>query len=264
MSGIVIQKKNNVATITLNRPESKNAVTREMWVELLNGVNELAADNDVRCVVLTGAGDAFCAGGDVKDMVDRLNDKKPKTEEQNAAYIRQIVESARMLHEMPKPTIAAINGAAAGAGLSLALACDIRVAVNDAKMTTAFANVGLSGDFGGAWFLSQIIGAAKAKQLFFDPTPISGEKAKEIGIVNEVVPRDQFNEVVKALATQLANGPTKAFGFMKRNFALAESAPLGVYLNQEAMLMGLSFNSKDHSEAAKAFVEKRNPKFTGK
>jgi len=265
MTDIILTKENRTATITLNRPEARNAVTRPMWVELVEILTKLATDDDVGCVVLTGAGDAFSAGGDVKDMVARLkgDEPDPPVDEQQA-FIRSIVEASRLLHEMPKPTIAAINGAAAGAGLSLALACDMRLMAEEAKLTTAFANIALSGDFGGAWFLSRIVGTAKAREMFFMPLPMTGKEAADAGVVNRAVPRDQFSSMLGMLTAHLANGPSKTYGFMKRNFNLAETASLSDYLDQEAMLMTLSFQFEDHKEAAQAFVEKRQPKFKGK
>ena len=265
MSDIELDISGRVATITLNRPEARNAVTRPMWVELVGILSDLSTNDEIGCVVLTGAGDAFCAGGDVKDMVARLKgegDEVPIDEQQ--AFIRRIVEASKLLHEMPKPTIAAINGAAAGAGLSLAFACDMRLMVEDAKLTTAFANIALSGDFGGAWFLSRIVGTAKAREMFYMPLPMTGKEAADAGVVNRAVPHDQFAGMLSMVTTHLANGPSKTFGFMKRNFNLAETASLSDYLDQEAMLMTLSFHLEDHKEAAQAFVEKRQPKFKGK
>lgn len=264
MPDIILEKKNRVATITLNRPEARNAVTRPMWSELLTILTDFSTDDEVGCVVLTGAGDAFCAGGDVKDMVARLSETDQPPVDEQAAFIRQIVDTSRLLHEMPKPTIAAINGAAAGAGLSLAFACDLRLMAEDAKLTTAFSNVALSGDFGGAYFLSKIVGTAKAREMFYFPIPMNGKEAAEAGAVNRAVPRDQFDQTLAMLTTHLAQGPSKTFGFMKRNFTLAETASLSDYLDQEAMLMTLSFQTEDHREAATAFVEKRQPKFKGK
>ena len=264
MPDILVETKNRVATVTLNRPEARNAVTRPMWVELVEIFTRLADDDDVGCVVLTGAEGAFCAGGDVKDMVARLSETNHPPVDEQAAFIRRIVEASRLLHEMPKPTIGAINGAAAGAGLSLALACDMRLMVEDAKLTTAFANIALSGDFGGAWYLSKIVGTAKAREMFYLPLPMTGKEAASAEVVNRAVPREQFDQTLAMITTHLGNGPSKTLGFMKRNFTLAETASLSDYLDQEAMLMTLSFQTEDHREAAQAFVDKRTPKFKGK
>ena len=146
-------------------------MTREMWIELLELLRSVESDNSVGCVILTGAdsgtNQAFCAGGDVKAMVERLETGAQTDLEEDVAFVREIMESARLLHEMPKPTIAAINGACAGAGFSLAMACDIRLANIEAKFTTAFVNIAASGDFGGSWFLSKIVGTAKARELYY-------------------------------------------------------------------------------------------------
>lgn len=264
MTEIIVKKENNVGTIMFNRPDTRNAITRTMWAELLENVKELKDDENIRCVVITGNGEAFCAGGDVKDMVDRLNEKKQETVETQRRFIRKVVEIAQMLYEMPKPTLAAINGAAAGAGLSLALACDIRIIKENAKLTTAFANVALSGDFGGAWFLSKLIGPAKAKEMFFMPEPIIGKDAEKLGIVNVAVPEGEFDNKINEITQRLANAPTQALGYMKQNFITAQNTELDAYLDQEALFMGLSFESDDHAEAAQAFVEKRKPNFKGK
>ena len=165
---------------------------------------------------------------------------------------------------MGKPTIAAINGAAAGAGLSLALACDMRLMVEDAKLTTAFGNIALSGDFGGAYFLTKIVGTAKAREMFFMPLPMTGKEAAAAGVVNRAVPREQFETVLGMITSHIGNGPTKTYDFMKRNLNLALNSTLDDYVDQETMLMTLSFTFEDHREAATAFVEKRQPKFKGK
>ena len=264
MSDIIVETKNGIGKIIFNRPDTRNAITRNMWDELLEIVQKLRDDDKIKCVVITGTGDAFSAGGDIKDMMQRLKEKDQKSPEEQEQFIRCVVESAQILHEMPKPTIAAINGAAAGAGLSLALACDIRVMVKDAKLITAFINVALSGDFGGAWFLSKLVGPAKAREMFFMPEPITGSQAEKIGIVNFATPKNEFDKKVEEIATRLANAPTKTLGFMKQNFLTAQNTPLDEYLDQEAKFMGLSFALEDHREAAQAFLEKRKPNFKGK
>ncbi|MEE9376093.1 MAG: enoyl-CoA hydratase-related protein, partial [Rhizobiaceae bacterium] len=180
------------------------------------------------------------------------------------AFVRGIMEAARLLHEMPKPSIAAINGACAGAGFALALACDIRLTDEDAKFTTAFANVAGSGDFGGSWFLTKIIGTAKARELYYFAPVFSGRLAEEMGIVNKAYDPDDLMEATYDWAERLANGPSIALGYMKKNMNLAEQGTLTQALDQEALHMMLSFRSEDHREAANAFVEKRHPKFTGR
>lgn len=256
--------ENRVLTITLDRPEARNAMTREMWESLLSTLEDAQHDEDIGCVVLTGADPAFCAGGDVKAFAERLTDDNPAPVNEDSRRIRRIMESSRILHEMPKPTIAAVNGACAGAGFALAMACDIRLASVEAKFTTAFANVGLSGDFGGSWFLSKIVGTAKARELYYFATAFDGRIAEEMGVANKSYLPEDLMGAVKDWAEQLANGPGVAIGYMKRNMNLAEHAPLSQALDQEALHMTLSFRTEDHREAAQAFVEKRKPKFNSK
>ncbi len=173
------------------------------------------------------------------------------------------MEVSRLLHEIPKPTIAAIPGAAAGAGLSIALACDMRIAASGAKITTAFAKVGLSGDFGGSWFLTRLVGTAKARELYYLSDVILAEEAERFGMVNRTVAPEALADEARAVALRLAAGPRIALGFMKRNLTLAETEPLGRALDHEALNHSRTAVTEDHREAAKAFVEKRAPVFKG-
>ena len=173
--------QDGIATLTMNRPEARNALTPEMMTALREALPRLAADGSVRAVVLTGAGNAFCAGGDVKRFAERAAaGGMEMTFDERVNDLRVRMDVSRILHEMPKPTLAVIPGAAAGAGLSMALACDMRIAAADSKLTTAFSRVGLSGDFGGSFFLTQIVGAALARELFFTGRVLSGEEALEM------------------------------------------------------------------------------------
>jgi 2-(1,2-epoxy-1,2-dihydrophenyl)acetyl-CoA isomerase len=265
MADLETKIENRVATLTINRPEARNAVTSGMWAEIRDHLQAFADNDDVGVVVLTGAGDkAFSAGGDVKDMAARLTNPEPQKIDEQIAYIQEIVAASRLLHTMPKVTIGAINGAAAGAGLSLALACDLRIMVDDAKLTTAFANIALSGDFGGGYFLSQLVGQAKARELFYLAPTLTGAEAAEMGVVNKAVARADFAGALDQIAQQIANGPTSVFTSMKANFHLAETANLDEYLKIEAERMARSFHSEDHREAALAFVAKRKPVFKGR
>ncbi|MEE9315256.1 MAG: enoyl-CoA hydratase [Rhizobiaceae bacterium] len=259
-----VSKHNRVATITISRPEARNAMTRSMWSELVDLLRSLETDKAVGCIVITGTGGAFCSGGDVKGMLDRLNGKGNASLEEETAFVRSIMEASRLLHEMPKPTIAAINGACAGAGFALALACDMRLADEDAKFTTAFANVAGSGDFGGSWFLTKIVGTAKARELYYFAPIFSGRLAEDMGVVNKAYDADDLMDATVDWAERLANGPSVALGYMKKNMNLAEQGTLSQALDQEALHMMLSFRTEDHREAATAFVEKRDPKFTGR
>jgi 2-(1,2-epoxy-1,2-dihydrophenyl)acetyl-CoA isomerase len=252
-----------VAVLTLNRPERLNALSRSMLGALLEAVQRLAEDPEVGVVVLTGAGRAFCAGGDVKAMAEgREFGGLPF--EARARELRARMEVSRWLHEMPKPTIAQVRGAAAGAGLSLALACDLRIASETARFGTAFARVGYSGDFGGSFFLTRLVGTARARELYFTADMLDAREALGAGLVNRVVPDARLEEETLALASRLARGPRLAYGYMKRNLNAAEHAPLAEVLDLEAWHHTRCGDTEDHREAARAFVEKREPVFRGR
>ena len=254
-----------IATLTLNRPASRNALTTEILFELAQAMPRLAQDPAVRLVVLTGKGGAFCAGGDVKGFANRAADSSnAPTFEQSVQTLRARMEVSRWLHEMPKPTLAVISGPAAGAGLSLALACDMRIAADEAKLTTAFSKVGLSGDFGGSYFLTQILGAAKAREMYFTAEVILGKEAARIGLVNRSVPGEQLAQAAADYARELASLPTIAVGYMKRNLNAAMQNSLSEVLDLEATHMIRTFETHDHKAAAVAFVEKRAPQFEGR
>ena len=264
MDNLLLNKADRVATITINRPDARNAMSREMWPALLKLLEDVQADADVACVVVTGTDPAFCAGGDVKAMTERAEGSNPMSVEEEATLLRGYMECARLLHEMPKPTIAAINGACAGAGFALALSCDLRIADSQAKFTSAFARVAGSGDFGGSWFLSKIVGTAKAREMYYFAETFTGAEAAAMGVVNVAVDREHFATTVESWSERLANGPTVALALMKENFNLAERGSLAQALDQEARNMATAFRSEDHVEAARAFVEKRRPVFKGK
>jgi len=253
-----------IATLTINRPQSRNSMTTEVMQGLSEAMPRLANDPAVRLVVLTGAGGAFCAGGDVKGFVN----KEPGSAnslpfEQNVNLLRASMEVSRWLHEMPKPTLAVISGPAAGAGLSLALACDLRIAADDAKLTTAFSKIGLSGDFGGSYFLNHLVGAAKAREMYFTGEVVLGAQAALIGLVNRSVPKDQLDQAAQAWAIELAALPTLAIGYMKRNLNAGLRGSLSEVLDLEAIHMIRTFETEDHKAAAIAFVEKKLPQFLG-
>ncbi|HEY7851982.1 MAG TPA: enoyl-CoA hydratase-related protein [Caulobacteraceae bacterium] len=258
-----------IATLTMNRPEARNALSGEMQAGLSEAIPRLAADPKVRVIVLTGAGGAFCAGGDVKGFAARnapaAGGEAPRFDMEARVHgLRQAMEVSRWLHEAPKPTLAVIPGAAAGAGLSLALACDIRVAANEAKLTTAFSKVGLAGDYGGSYFLTQLVGQAKARELYFTADVIPGSEAAALGIVNEAVPAADLDAAAKRWAAKLAGLPTLAIGYMKRNLNAAIHSTLAETLDLEAMNMVRTFMTDDHKAASAAFVEKRAPVFQGR
>ena len=254
-----------IATLTMNRPEARNALTREMMLALAEALPRLAVDPAVRAVVLTGAGNAFCAGGDVKGFAkNAAGAPLAMSFDTRVTELRARMEAVRWLQEMPKPTLAVIPGAAAGAGLSLALACDLRIAADDAKLTTAFSRIGLSGDFGGSYFLNHLVGAAKARELYFIAEVISGAEAQRIGLVNRVVPAALLAEAAHTWAAALAALPTVALGYMKRNLNTGLRGSLSDVLDSEAVHMVRTFDTEDHKAAALAFVDKRAPQFKGR
>jgi 2-(1,2-epoxy-1,2-dihydrophenyl)acetyl-CoA isomerase len=251
--------EDGVATLTFNRPERMNALSTPIMEGLLKGLPRLAGDPAVKVVVLTGAGRAFCAGGDVKDMAQG---REQRSATEATVHLRSRMEVSRILHELPKPTIAMINGPAAGAGLALALACDLRLAGTSAKLVTAFVSVGFS-DFGGSFFLTRLVGTAKARELYFTGRPVGADEALSLGLVNRVVPDADLATVTMELAQSLAHGPSIALGLMKRNLNCGESSGLAELLDMEAVHQVQTGRTEDHREAARAFVEKRVPIFTG-
>lgn len=257
------QVKDGVAVLTLNRPDRLNAMSRPMLDALLEALPRLAEDAAVGVVVLTGAGRGFCAGGDVKAMAEG-NELGGQTMEERAQALRSRMETSRWLHEMPKPTIAMMRGPAAGAGLSLAMACDMRIASDTVKLGTAFARVGYSGDFGGSYYLTQLVGTAKARELYFTADLLDAQQALGLGLVNRVVADARLEEETLALASRLARGPRVAYRYMKRNMNAAETASLKDMLDLEAWNHTRTGMTEDHREAARAFVEKREPQFRGK
>ncbi|WP_322797154.1 enoyl-CoA hydratase [Tepidiforma sp.] len=267
MSDVVLTATDGaVLTITLNRPESLNAMNPELLDTLAEVTRRAADDPAIRCVVITGAGRAFCAGGDVKAMAEgnQQAGSGGSSLVSRADVLRQQEEVSRLLHEMPKPTIAAINGVAAGAGLSVALAADLRIASDQARFTTAFARVGFSGDFGGTWLLQRLVGPMRARELYFLSEIIDAARALELGLVSRVVPHDQLMDETMALARRLAAGPTLAYARMKDNFVFGETNTFADTLTREAENMVASARTEDHRNAALAFVEKREPVFHGR
>jgi 2-(1,2-epoxy-1,2-dihydrophenyl)acetyl-CoA isomerase len=255
-----------VATITLNRPESLNAMNPEMLDTMFKVGQQAAEDPAIRCVIITGNGRAFSAGGDVKAMAQpaRANGNSGGAVLSGVDNLRQQEEISRLLAEMPKPTIAAINGVAAGAGLSVALSADLRIASDQSRFTTAFAKVGFSGDFGGTWLLQRLVGPMKAKELYFMSDVFDAHRALELGLVSKVVPHDTLMDETMALARKLAAGPTLAYGRIKDNFNFGATNTFADTLTREAQNMIASGQTADHRNAARAFVEKTEPVFEGR
>ena len=256
-----------VLTLTMNRPEARNAMSGEMTAAMSDQLASAELNPEVRCIVLTGAGKGFCAGGDVKGMA-ASGDGTVGSNTIDGAIHRQRVNqraTAGKLFGMPKPTIAALPGAAAGAGLSLALACDLRVMASNAIMTTAFGRVGFSGDYGGTFFMSQLVGTAKARELYFLSDRVSAEEALRLGLTNWVCEADELAAKTKEIADRLAKGPTVAYRYMKENFARAiSSGDVDDCLDLEATHHVHCGQTEDHRNATKAFVEKKEPVFQGR
>lgn len=257
-----VSQEAGVLTLTMNRPEVRNALDLPMSARLVEVLREAQVDPRVRVVVLTGAGDAFCAGGDVKAMASGRDHEVGF--EERAQRLRERADASRLLHEMPKPTVALIPGAAAGAGLALALACDFRLARAGAKLALAFSRVGLAGDYGISWFLTQAVGPVRAREWLMLAPIFSAEQAMAEGLVNRVFAAEQYQQACSDFVRELAQGPALAYAYIKRNVDLASSSSLGTSLDAEAVHQARCMFSEDHREAAKAFAEKRPPHFAGR
>ncbi len=253
-----------VAVVTMNRPARRNALSEDMLAAMGRVLADVEVDDDVGCVVLTGSGGAFCAGGDVKAMAERSAAAGVRSID--AAIHRQRLSqraTSGRLWQMPKPTIAAIPGPAAGAGLALALACDLRYAAAGAVLTTAFARVAFAGDYGGTWFLTRLVGTAKAKELYYFSERLDAVEAERLGIVNAVFTADELDVAVLQRARRLASGPRVAYRYMKENLNRAVNGELDECMDLEATHHVHTGFTRDHVEAAQAFVDKREPRFTG-
>jgi 2-(1,2-epoxy-1,2-dihydrophenyl)acetyl-CoA isomerase len=283
------KRPDGVALITLNRPDSLNAMGGQLMPLLAQYLAQCTHDTSVRCVVLTGAGRAFCAGGDVKSMrgggvgantangapqeqappppAPPADGARPSTFsflDPSVGILRESqMRTSYVLHTMPKPTLALVNGHAVGAGLSLALAADLRVASDRAKFGTAFKNIALSGDFGGSYYMQRLVGMGKARELYFMAEIIDANEALRIGMVNRVVAHEKLMEEGLAFAAKLAAGPTATYARMKENLNLGESSDLRTLLDQEGFYQRLTGLSNDSREAVRSFIEKREPKFAG-
>jgi 2-(1,2-epoxy-1,2-dihydrophenyl)acetyl-CoA isomerase len=263
MTDIIETFDEGVVTLTLNRPAQRNALSASIVEGLLEALPRLDKDPKALVVVLTGAGGAFCAGGDVGEIASRPA-LTAESEEGDVKRLRAKMEIARLLHEIDKPTIAMVQGAAAGAGLAMALACDMRIVGESARFITAFAKIGFSGDFGGTFFLTQLVGTSKARELYYRGGSLTSSEALSLGLVGRVVPDENLAETTRALAREIAGGPSVAIGLMKANMNLAESGSLADLLDAEARHMIKTSRTTDHKEAARAFVEKRKPIFVGR
>lgn len=261
MSYVTREYDQGLLILTMNRPERRNAIGVALANDLLEAVRDAAVDPKARAVLLRGAGGTFSVGGDVKSMNDGEGRDAPV--DQRVTNLRRLMEVTKLLHDMPKITIAAIDGAAAGGGLSIALGCDLRIAARSAKITTAFTKVALPGDFGGTWLLTRLLGSAKARELYFLCPRLTADEALAHGLLTRVVDDAVFEKESRALAMSLADGPTITLGYMKQSLNLSEDGTFDAALDHEALAQIRAGATADHREAARAFVEKRAPVFRG-
>src|SRR5712675_2987003 len=260
MTDLLERAEDGIAWLTLNRPDRLNAFSPAMLLALGEALQRLGSDAGVGAIVVTGAGRGFCAGGGVKTMASRVT----LGFEERIEGLRRMHQLPLLLRTIPKVVIAMVNGPAVGAGLGLALACDLRIAGRSARFGTGFARVGYSGDYGGSWGLTRLVGTAKARELYFTADIIDAEQASVLGIVNRVVADDELQAETTALARRIADGPRIALGYMKRNLLAAETEPFQTVLDLEAEHQARCAFTEDHKEAVAAFVEKRRPVFTGR
>ncbi|GAB2746733.1 enoyl-CoA hydratase/isomerase family protein [Nocardioides pakistanensis] len=251
-----------VATITLNRPDAMNSLDVATKVALRDTVTEAAEDDAVRCVVLTGTGRAFCVGQDLKEHVEILNSRS--SDELFRTVPEHYNPTVKAVATMPKPVIAAVNGVAAGAGASLAFACDFRVLADTAGFNLAFTGIALSCDTGASWTLPRLVGRAKALELLYFPRTLSAEESLELGLATKVVPAADLDGEVTALAQRLAAGPTVAFGAVRRSMEYSAGHDFASSLDFEAQMMALTGATQDHERAVASFVAKQKPAFEGR
>jgi 2-(1,2-epoxy-1,2-dihydrophenyl)acetyl-CoA isomerase len=272
--------EDNVLTLTLNRPDRLNALNPGLMRELSKALQDAADDARVGCVLLCGNGRSFCAGGDIGAARDanaqreqspeelaadaeRKAKRGPTTPEVMISWLRRSAESARLLHQMPKPTIAAVHGPVVGAGLNLAAACDFRIAAEDVTFSSGFRKVGYSGDFGGSYFLTRLLGTAKARELYLLDKRLDAQEALRLGFITQVAEQEKLHSDALAVALKLAHGPRIAHRYIKKNLNIAEEGSLETVLDIEATHQFRCSQTEDHKEAVKALFEKRAPEFRG-
>ena len=260
MSDVLFELENKVLTIKFNRPDKLNPIGDTIIPYAIDRIKEAVTDSGVGAIVVTGAGRAFCAGGDVSGMSEQYEEK---TFDHSVQKLRNDQELPRLLHSVPKVTIAAVNGFAMGAGLGLATSCDLRLASAGAKFGTAYANVGYGGDYGTTWNLTRLLGEAKAKELFFLPDVIDAEEALRIGLVNRVLPAETFLKDAQEVAQRIANGPLVSYRWMKENINQSSVVDFETMLDKESVTHTLCGATEDHQEGVTAFMEKRQPSFKG-
>jgi 2-(1,2-epoxy-1,2-dihydrophenyl)acetyl-CoA isomerase len=256
---LIVERTGAVATVTLNRPDARNAIDLVMRRELVAALDEVEADEAARVLILTGAGGHFCAGGDVKSMRERRS-----TAAEGRARVELLNRMVLRLVEFPRPTIAMVDGYAVGAGTNLALCCDLVVASERARFGELFNKIGLVPDGGGTWLLSRLVGLARAKELIFTGEIFDAAEALRIGLVNRVVPAAELDRATRALAEKIVAGPPMAQRLAKHMVNRAATTDLAAALDLEAYSQGLASASDDHQEGIAAFFDKRTPKFTGR
>ncbi|HPU50910.1 MAG TPA: enoyl-CoA hydratase-related protein [Burkholderiaceae bacterium] len=261
---LLCEIREGVALITLNRPEARNAMSPELTPALSRMIKERGEDPRVGALLITGAGTAFCAGGDVKGMGDNSSQKSLSDEERSAGMIERHRRLTGALVAVRKPTIAALPGAAAGAGLAIALACDIRVAAKSAFVSAGYSKIGLSGDYGVAWLLTRAVGSPIAREMMFTSDRVDSARGERIGLFNRVVDDARLQEEAFALARSIAQGPAVALRLIKDNLDEARDIDHDTALTREAQRLVKAAHTEDHREAVRAFVEKRKPVFTGR
>ncbi len=258
--------QDRVATLTLNRPEARNALAPDLTAALQHALLWVRDDDAVGALLLTGAGKAFCSGGDVKAMGARApaDQPKPSVEQQFQELRSRHHGIAGVLQALRKPTVAALPGPAAGAGMAIALACDMRIAADNAFLSTGYARIGLSGDYGIAWLLSRIVTPALARQLLLTSERVDAERAYNMGLVNEVVPAEELTRVAFEFTRTLAHGPQVAYAYLKDNLDEALEISHATAIDREADRLLKARTTQDHREAVRAFAEKREPEFKGR
>jgi enoyl-CoA hydratase/carnithine racemase len=260
---LLCEIRDRVAVITLNRPQARNSLSNQLTPALRRMIKQCGDDPNVGALLITGAGTAFCAGGDVKGMGNSSNKKEVAIEERIADLQTKQRTLTGALVAVRKPTVAALPGPAAGAGMALALACDIRIAAESAIMSTGYARIGLTGDYGIAWLLTRLVGTSRARELMFLSERIDARRCEALGLVNRVVPDAELRKTAYALAKSLAEGPSIAFARIKDNLDHALLSDLLASMDQEAENMVRSARTTDHKEAVRAFIDKRKPVFAG-
>lgn len=255
---VLVQLDEHVLTITMNRPAVLNAFNALMIQEMTEIIETAAQDEDIRCVILTGAGRAFGAGQDLSAFGQELS---PEAAAQHLASYHHLVLG---IQHLPKPVIAALHGVATGISLNIALACDLRIAADTTRFSEAFARIGLVPDGGGAYFLTRLLGSGKALELSLLADEFNGTEAERIGLITKSVPVSELEETTRALARRLANGPTRAYALIKELIQGAQDDNLTGVLQLESKLQSLALETADHREGVQAFLQKRPPHYTGK